>query len=93
MFDDPRNMRLYAACEKVGLPVMFHLTKMDRERADFDRVVDAVCDFARADAERGRLRDAMRAEGEQVEIKLSRESAADSVRSTPAYARDPSDDV
>jgi hypothetical protein len=30
---------------------------------DFDRVVDAVCDFARADAERGRLRDAMRAEG------------------------------
>jgi predicted TIM-barrel fold metal-dependent hydrolase len=25
MFDDPRNMRLYAACEKVGLPVMFHI--------------------------------------------------------------------
>jgi hypothetical protein len=28
-FDDPLNMRLYAACEKVGLPVMFH---MDRSR-------------------------------------------------------------
>ncbi len=24
-FDDPLNMRLYAACEKVGLPVMFHM--------------------------------------------------------------------
>lgn len=27
MFDDPKNMRLYAACEKVGLPVMFHMDK------------------------------------------------------------------
>jgi predicted TIM-barrel fold metal-dependent hydrolase len=26
-FDDPLNMRLYAACEKVGLPVMFHMDK------------------------------------------------------------------
>jgi uncharacterized protein len=25
MFDDPKNLRLYAACEQVGLPVMFHL--------------------------------------------------------------------
>jgi len=25
MFDDPRNMRLFAACEQVGLPVMFHI--------------------------------------------------------------------
>lgn len=25
MFDDPKNLRLYAACEKVGLPVMFHI--------------------------------------------------------------------
>jgi len=24
-FDDPLNMRLYAACERVGLPVMFHM--------------------------------------------------------------------
>jgi len=24
-FDDPQNMRLYAACAKVGLPVMFHM--------------------------------------------------------------------
>lgn len=29
MFDDPKLMRLYAACEKVGLPVMFH---MDRNK-------------------------------------------------------------
>jgi predicted TIM-barrel fold metal-dependent hydrolase len=29
MFDDPKNMRLYAACEKAGLPVMFH---MDRNK-------------------------------------------------------------
>jgi predicted TIM-barrel fold metal-dependent hydrolase len=26
-FDDPLNMRLYAACEKVGLPVMFHMDR------------------------------------------------------------------
>ncbi len=25
MFDDPKNLRLYAACEKVGLPVTFHI--------------------------------------------------------------------
>lgn len=28
-FDDPKNMRLYEACAKVGLPVMFH---MDRNK-------------------------------------------------------------
>ena len=27
MFDDPRNLRLYAACEKVGFPVMFHIDR------------------------------------------------------------------
>jgi len=26
-FDDPKNLRLYEACAKVGLPVMFHLDK------------------------------------------------------------------
>lgn len=26
-FDDPKNMRLYEACEQVGLPVMFHMDK------------------------------------------------------------------
>ena len=25
MFDDPKNLRLYEACERVGLPVMFHI--------------------------------------------------------------------
>lgn len=25
MFDDPQNLMLYEACEKVGLPVMFHI--------------------------------------------------------------------
>ena len=25
MFDDPKNLLLYEACEKVGLPVMFHI--------------------------------------------------------------------
>lgn len=25
MFDDPKNLRLYEACDKVGLPVMFHI--------------------------------------------------------------------
>ncbi|HAS82369.1 MAG TPA: hypothetical protein DCS43_06785, partial [Verrucomicrobia bacterium] len=25
MFDDPANLRLFAACDKVGLPVMFHI--------------------------------------------------------------------
>ena len=28
-FDDPKNLRLYAACSQVGLPVMFH---MDRNK-------------------------------------------------------------
>ena len=27
-FDDPKNLRLYAACEQVGLPVMFHIDQM-----------------------------------------------------------------
>jgi len=34
MFDAPSNMRLYAACEKVGLPIMFHMDankNMDEE--------------------------------------------------------------
>lgn len=26
-FDDPNNMRLYAACQKVGLPVLFHMDR------------------------------------------------------------------
>ena len=26
-FDDPRNLRLFAACARVGLPVMFHMDK------------------------------------------------------------------
>jgi len=26
-FDDPKNLRLYEACAKVGLPVMFHMDK------------------------------------------------------------------
>lgn len=25
MFDDPKNLRLYEACQQVGLPVMFHI--------------------------------------------------------------------
>lgn len=25
MFDDPKNLLLYAACEKLGMPVMFHI--------------------------------------------------------------------
>lgn len=34
-FDDPKNMRLYAACAKVGLPVLFHIDQnknMDDDR-------------------------------------------------------------
>jgi len=27
MFDDPKNLTIYEACEKVGLPVMFHIDK------------------------------------------------------------------
>lgn len=25
MFDDPTNMRLYAACDKVRMPILFHM--------------------------------------------------------------------
>ncbi len=32
--------RVWKFAEEIGLPVMVHLTKMDRERADFDRAVD-----------------------------------------------------
>ena len=28
MFDGPKNMRLYAVCDKVGLPVMFHMIRI-----------------------------------------------------------------
>jgi hypothetical protein len=31
-FDDPANMRLYAACAAVGLPVMFHMVIRTRMR-------------------------------------------------------------
>jgi elongation factor G len=31
--------RVWSFAEEIGLPVMIHLTKMDRERADFDRVL------------------------------------------------------
>jgi len=33
-FDDPNNMRLYAACAKVGLPVLFH---MDQGKLAFEQ--------------------------------------------------------
>lgn len=31
MFDDPANMRIYEACGKVGLPVMFHMERKKNE--------------------------------------------------------------
>ena len=34
--------KVWAAAEEIGLPVMVHLTKMDRERADFDRALESV---------------------------------------------------
>lgn len=43
MFDDPKNLRLYAACEKVGLPVMFHIDQnknmVEAGMARVDRVL------------------------------------------------------
>ncbi|HVR98430.1 MAG TPA: elongation factor G [Thermoanaerobaculia bacterium] len=34
--------RVWAYAQEIGLPVMVHLTKMDRERADFDRALEAL---------------------------------------------------
>jgi elongation factor G len=34
--------RVWSYAHEIGLPVMIHLTKMDRERADFDRVLEAL---------------------------------------------------
>jgi elongation factor G len=34
--------RVWSFAEEIGLPVMIHLTKMDRERADFDRTLDGL---------------------------------------------------
>jgi elongation factor G len=34
--------RVWSFAEEVSLPVMVHLTKMDRERADFDRALDGL---------------------------------------------------
>ena len=32
MFDDPKNLLLYEACEKTGLPVMFHIDQNKKNR-------------------------------------------------------------
>jgi predicted TIM-barrel fold metal-dependent hydrolase len=43
MFDDPANMRLYEACAKVGLPVMFHMDdKQNKDTADFKHLENAL---------------------------------------------------
>jgi len=34
--------KVWQTAERMGLPVLFHLTKMDRERADFERAVEAL---------------------------------------------------
>ncbi|MBV8200486.1 MAG: elongation factor G [Acidobacteria bacterium] len=34
--------KVWSCAAEIGLPVMLHLTKMDRERADFDRALDSV---------------------------------------------------
>jgi len=34
--------KVWQTAERMGLPVHFHLTKMDRERADFERAVEAL---------------------------------------------------
>jgi predicted TIM-barrel fold metal-dependent hydrolase len=43
MFDDPKNLLLYEACEKVGMPVMFHIDQnknmVEPGMARVDRVV------------------------------------------------------
>jgi uncharacterized protein len=43
MFDDPKNLLLYEACEKVGLPVMFHIDQnknmVEAGMARVDRVL------------------------------------------------------
>jgi predicted TIM-barrel fold metal-dependent hydrolase len=44
MFDDPKNLRLYEACEKVGLPVMFHIdvnkNMVDQQMSQVERVLE-----------------------------------------------------
>ena len=43
LFDDPKNLRLYEACQKVGLPVMFHIDQnknmVETGMARVDRVL------------------------------------------------------
>jgi predicted TIM-barrel fold metal-dependent hydrolase len=39
MFDDPKNLLLYEACEKVGLPVMFHI---DQHRNKVEKGMERV---------------------------------------------------
>ncbi|MBI1337845.1 MAG: amidohydrolase family protein [Phycisphaera sp.] len=43
-FDDPANLRLYEACEKVGLPVMFHIDQNKNMVEPGMRRVDNVLD-------------------------------------------------
>ncbi len=44
VFDDPQNLRLYEACEKVGLPVMFHIDQnknmVEKGMKRVDRVLE-----------------------------------------------------
>jgi predicted TIM-barrel fold metal-dependent hydrolase len=43
MFDDPANMRLYEACSKVGLPIMFHMDgQQNKDSADFQHLENAI---------------------------------------------------
>ncbi|WP_158279813.1 amidohydrolase family protein [Coraliomargarita sinensis] len=43
MFDAPANMRLFAACQKVGLPIMFHMDdKQNKDTADFKHLAHAL---------------------------------------------------
>ena len=57
--EDPTRWRVYRA-ERAWTDALFGYYAASGG-ADFDRTVDAVCAFARVDARRGRLRDAMRA--------------------------------
>ena len=51
MFDDPKNLLLYEACEQVGLPVMFHIDQnknmVEPGMKRVDRVLEMFADDRR----------------------------------------------
>ena len=67
--------RVWEIAAEMGLPVIFNLTKLDRERADFFRVAESLADRVRARRAAGADPDRPRARLRRASIDLVRQEA------------------